>query len=66
MISIAYYDLGALFPADNYRHFGGLSLYWPAAYLAVALGYNSTRYQLWCACLRLDRRAISVKYFLHP
>ncbi len=25
MISIAYYDLGALFPADNYRHFGSLS-----------------------------------------
>ncbi len=33
MISIAYYDLGALFPADNYRHFGGLSYYRPAAYV---------------------------------
>ncbi len=58
MISIAYYDLGALFPADNYRHFGGLSHYWPAAYLAVALGYNSAQYHLGHACLKLDRTVI--------
>lgn len=66
MISIAYYDLGALFPADNYRHFGGPSYYRLTAYLAVALGFNSARYQLGRACLRFDGRAISVKYFLHP
>ncbi len=45
---------------------GGLYGYWPAAYLAVALGYNSAQYQLCRACLRLDRRAISVQYRLHP
>ena len=37
---------------------GGISRYWPAAYLSVALGYSSARYHLGRACLKLDRRAI--------
>ncbi len=50
VISIGYYDFGTLFPADNYRHFGGLSRYWPAAYFIS--------YHLGRACLKLEIRSI--------
>ncbi len=66
MISIAYYDLETLFPADNYRHSGGLSHNWPAAYLTVvALGYNPIRYHLGRASFKLDRRAILSNIAFH-
>jgi hypothetical protein len=42
----------------NTASLGGLSHYWLAAYLAVALGYNSARNHICCVYLRLDRRAI--------
>ncbi len=49
MISIAYNDLGTLFPADNCRHFGGLSHYWPAAYFSrLTSTLNPARYHQGC------------------
>ncbi len=64
--STTYLNLSMLSWGTNTASPGGLSHYWLAAYLAVALGYNSARCQLGHAYLKLNSRAIVSNIAFHP